>query len=66
MESISTIIPGVVESIERDHKPNPRTEAIQRMEAGVRAIQSSDDFKAFLSLASKFWDYSWRNWMLIA
>ena len=32
----------------------------------MRAIQSTEDFKRFLTLAGKFWAYSWRNWMLIA
>lgn len=40
-------------------------EATERLEAGVRSIQGSETFKAFLRLAVKFHNYSWRNWMMI-
>jgi hypothetical protein len=42
-----------------------RQEAIERLEHGVRAIQDSNTFKAFLALAGRFHSYSWRNWVLI-
>ncbi len=43
-----------------------RTKALlQQLEAGVQAIQTSDDFKHYLNTAAKFHSYSYNNVLLI-
>lgn len=67
MQSVASVIPQLIDSIHQNNNRVERTAAaLKRLEDGVLAIQSSEDFKRFLLLASRFWDYSWRNWMLIA
>ena len=40
-------------------------EITDRLEAGVRGIMSSDNYKSYLASMSKFHSYSFRNTMLI-
>jgi antirestriction protein ArdC len=47
-------------------QPNKTSEALSRLETGVAAIQSSDDFKQYLQVAARFHRYSFNNQILIA
>ncbi len=41
------------------------TALMEQLEAGIQAIQSSDDFKAYLAAAAKFHSYSYANVLLV-
>ena len=49
----------------KEYRETKRREASARMQAAIESIQSGDDFRAFLALAARFHNYSWRNWMLV-
>ena len=51
-----------INQADREHRT---TELLAQLEAGVVAIQTSDDFKRYLSVAAKFHAYSFNNVLLI-
>lgn len=50
----------------RDGDPKPQSEALQRFEEAVAAIQDSDSFRRWLDVSSRFYNYSLGNQLLIA
>ena len=62
----AAVLPEAAPIITKDKsKDEYMKEITDRLEAGVRGIMSSDNYKSYLASMSKFHSYSFRNTMLI-
>ena len=52
--------------VERKNNPDKLKEITDKLETGIKEVFESEKYKEYLSVMSKFYNYSFNNTMLIA